>query len=257
MKISHELETAIKAAQKAAEIQRQNFQKPVQKTMKGPKDFATQTDFACEKAILEILKKEFPDYGVLAEESGQHETESEYEWIIDPLDGTILFAFGVPTFGSFIALRKKNELQLGVTIQSVSQEVLFAEKNKGAYYNNQKIAFSKTQELKDSYLFHAGISKPLREYPQTFNRLVQTVSYPSSTNWLQGLFPVCRGKADILLGTTMSTWDRAAPKIIIEEAGGILSDYQGKTALENNSGTVIANPILHQKLIALFAEEKP
>jgi len=163
MKTSHELETAIRAAKTAGEIQLKYFGKPLEKTMKGPKDFVTKVDIECEKAILSILQKEFPDYGILSEERGKIEGNSDYRWIVDPLDGTIWYANGLPSFGVLITLEKNLETQLGIVFQPAQSEMLVAQKNKGTELNGQRVRASKRKKIEEALRLDSEIMKNLPE----------------------------------------------------------------------------------------------
>lgn len=254
MKMSHELQTAIRAAQEAGKIQLQHFGKPLQKTMKIKKDFATPVDFACEKKILGVLQQEFPDHGILSEEKGEIASDSDYRWIVDPLDGTIAYAFGLPFFGVMIALQKKQELQLGVVFKPFEKQVLVAEKNKGTFVNGQLARVSNTQTIEDAHVWYGGIQYPLNNYPQALTEILNKAAYRTTVPWIEGLTPLIQGNVDVYLGDSTHLWDIAAPKIIVEEAGGVFSNYRNETQLEKIDGIVVANPVLHKKTMEIFAQ---
>ncbi|MBU0635835.1 hypothetical protein KKE06_02305 [Candidatus Micrarchaeota archaeon] len=246
---SHELETAIHAARAAGEIQVKNIGNPLEKTMKGVKDFVTQVDIACEKKILSILQKEFPNHGFLMEESREIKSDSDYRWIIDPLDGTLPYARGLSFSGVLIALQKKQELELGVIHRPFQNQLVYAQKNKGCYYDKKKAHVSNKTRLEESHLACSGVTFAINQYPQGFKKLLNLVHWRTTLPWLESVVQVCQGNADLVTGGPGKLWDLAAPKIIIEEAGGIFSDYQGNTKLEEIKGFIASNGKVHEQFV--------
>ncbi len=257
MKTSHEFETAIRAAKTAGAIQMKYFGKPLEKTMKDGNDFATKADFESEKAILSILQKEFPDYGILSEEKGESKSDSDYRWLVDPLDGTICYSYGFPFFGVLIALEKKQKLELGVVYQTFQNEALTAQRNKGCFLNGKRIQASKRAELKEAFLGYNGIRDQLKNYPEQFRKLLNAANWRTGVPSLQGTISLCSGQLDIFLQSTgkygiMKPWDTAAIKIAIEEAGGVFSNYRGEKELDKIDFWLGANQKLHPKVIEQF-----
>lgn len=267
MNPSHELEIAITAAQEAGKIHMKYFQKPLQKTMKENgryADFATQADFEAETLITRLLQKEFPDDGILAEENGTTNGKNNRRWIVDPLDGTIIFARGIPFFGVMIALEEKNRLELGVIYYPATHTTLYAERGKGSYRDEKKIHFSNTHKLDESLLGYNSVRYLLNEFPRPLSNLLNAVHWRLGLPWLTGLQLASQGNIDIYLGSyqqgarkVMEPWDIAAQKIIAEEAGGKVSNNEGKTRLDELDSLVMANPILHQQVMQILNEEKP
>jgi myo-inositol-1(or 4)-monophosphatase len=172
MKISDELSTAIRAAKAAGQIQLRHFGKPMKKTMKVGMDFATHVDYECEKAVLDILRADFPDYGILSEEIGEIKAESDYRWIVDPLDGTLPYARGLSSFGALVSLQNKDSIELGVIYRPLQNELIFAQRKKGAFHNGQHAAVSKVKSLAESSISYQDVRYPARVCPQGFSDLL-------------------------------------------------------------------------------------
>ena len=156
--ISPNLNIMIKASEKASKILIRDFGEveKLQVSKKGPKDFVTNADIKCEKIIIEELKKAKPNYSILSEENGpQNNKDKDHVWVIDPIDGTINFLHGVPHFAISIALISNSEIVSGLIFDPIKNEMFYAEKNNGAYFNNQRIRVSKKNNINDC-LFATG-----------------------------------------------------------------------------------------------------
>ena len=150
--ISPNLNIMIKASEKASKILIRDFGEveKLQVSKKGPKDFVTNADIKCEKIIIEELKKAKPNYSILSEENGpQNNKDKDHVWVIDPIDGTINFLHGVPHFAISIALISNSEIVSGLIFDPIKNEMFYAEKNNGAYFNNQRIRVSKKNNIND------------------------------------------------------------------------------------------------------------
>ena len=144
--ISANLNLMIKASEKASKILIRDFGEveKLQVSKKGPKDFVTNSDIRAEKIIIEELKKGRPNYSLISEEYGQEINKDKNKtWIIDPIDGTINFLHGIPHFAISIALRSDNEIICGLIFDPIKDEMFYAEKNNGAFFNNHRIRVSK------------------------------------------------------------------------------------------------------------------
>ena len=156
--ISANLNVMIKASEKASKVLIRDFGEieKLQVSKKGPADFVTNADLKAEKIILEELKKARPNYSIISEESGIEENKDKNNtWIIDPIDGTVNFLHGIPHFAISIALKSKNEIISGLIFDPIKNEMFFAEKNNGAFFNNQRIRVSKKNQINDC-LFVTG-----------------------------------------------------------------------------------------------------
>ena len=214
--ISANLNIMIKAAEKASRALIRDFGEveKLQVSTKGPKDFVSNADLKAEKIIIEELKKARPYYSIISEEDGSESNKDKNNtWIIDPIDGTTNFLHGVPHFAISIALRSGNEIVSGVIYDPIKDEMFYAEKDNGAFFNNQRIRASKKREL-DSCLFATGgVSKNKIDLPlRNSGSAALDIAY------------VAAGRYDGYFENNLSLWDIAAGIIIVKEAGGIINE---------------------------------
>jgi len=198
---------------------------------KGLNDFVTYVDKTSEERIIKELRKLLPEAGFIAEENSKLEQKDTYNWIIDPLDGTTNFIHKVPLFAISIALAKKNEIILGVIYEINLHECFYAWKDGGAYLNGHQISVSDCAKLKDSLL---ATGFPYHDYDRLDAYLALFKDLMKSTHGLRRLgsaavdlaYTAC-GRFDGFYEYGLNSWDVAAGTIIIEEAGGVVSDFQG------------------------------
>ena len=213
--ISANLNIMIKASEKASKILIRDFGEleNLQVLKKGPHDFVTNADIKAEKIIIEELKKARPNYSIISEENGVEKNKDESNfWIIDPIDGTTNFLHGVPHFAISIALQSNNEMVCGLIYDPIKDELFYAEKNHGAYFNNQRIRVSKKREI-DECLFAVGKGK--------YN---PDLIYRRSGSAALDLAYVASGRFDGYFQDNLNLWDIAAGIIIVKEAGGIINE---------------------------------
>ena len=236
--ISANLNIMIKASEKASKILIRDFGEveKLQVSKKGPKDFVTNTDIKAEKIIIEELKKGRPNYSIISEENGTEKNKDEDNiWIIDPIDGTINFLHGIPHFAISIGLMSKNEIISGIIYDPIKDELFYAEKNNGAFINNNRIRVSKKNNLNEC-LFGTG-GKILKE---------PDLNYRKSGCAALDMAYVSNGRYDGYFQKNLSLWDIAAGLIIINEAGGIIDNID----LSNNKNikVIASNPNINAKL---------
>ena len=213
--ISANLNIMIKASEKASKILIRDFGEleNLQVSKKGPKDFVTNADIKAEKIIIEELKKARPNYSIISEENGVEKNKDESNfWIIDPIDGTTNFLHGVPHFAISIALQSNNEIVCGLIFDPIKDELFYAEKNNGAYFNNQRIRVSKKREINEC-LFAVGKGK--------YNP--DLICRRSGSAALDMAY-VASGRFDGYFQNNLNLWDIAAGIIIVKEAGGIINE---------------------------------
>ena len=214
--ISANLNLMIKACEKASKVLIRDFGEleKLQVSKKGPRDFVTNSDIRVEKIIIEELKKARPNYSILSEESGSEKNKDDsYTWIIDPIDGTVNFLHGIPHFAISIALKFKNEIISGLIFDPIKNEMFFAEKENGSYFNNQRIKVSKKNELNDCLFATGGKIKQELD-----------LSYRKSGSAALDMAYVAAGRYDGYFQDNLNLWDIAAGIIIVKEAGGIIND---------------------------------
>ena len=214
--ISANLNIMIKAAEKASKILIRDFGEieKLQVSKKGPSDFVTNSDLKAEKIIIEELKKAKPYYSIISEESGiENNKDKNNTWIIDPIDGTINFLHGIPHFAISIALKSNDEIISGIIFDPIKNEMFYAEKNNGSYFNNHRIRVSQKNEINDC-LFVTG-DKIINEPDLAFRKTgcaALDMAYVAS------------GRYDGYFQQNLNLWDIAAGIILVKEAGGILSE---------------------------------
>ena len=214
--ISPNLNVMIKACEKAAKVLIRDFGEVenLQVSTKGPKDFVTNSDKKVEKILIEQLSKAKKNFSIVSEESEKIEnTDKENIWIIDPIDGTTNFLHGIPHFSISMALKSHNEIISGLIFDPIKNEIFFAEKNNGAFFNNQRIRVSKKNNLNEC-LFATnknGINK---------NDLNCRISGSAALD----LAYVGAGRLDGFFQNNLNLWDIAAGILIVKEAGGKVND---------------------------------
>ena len=206
----------IKAAEKASKILIRDFGEieKLQVSKKGPTDFVTNSDLRAEKIIIDELKKARPHYSIISEESGTEiNKDDKNTWIIDPIDGTINFLHGIPHFAISLALKFNDEIVSGLIFDPIKNEMFFAEKENGAFFNNQRIRVSKKNNLNDC-LFATG------------GKIVNEADLPYRKSGCAALDMayVAAGRYDGYFQHNLNLWDIAAGIILIKEAGGIIND---------------------------------
>jgi len=219
---------------------------------KSPNDFVTQVDRQAEARIIETLLKAYPDHSILAEESGA-QGDSEYQWIIDPLDGTTNFLHGFPHFAVSIALSVKGKLQQGVIYDPLKQELFTASRGDGATLNNRRIRVSK-QPNSDGALLGTGF--PFREkqhfpaYQAMFNDFFASATdIRRAGSAALDLAYVAAGRLDGFWEIGLKPWDMAAGALIIREAGGLIGDFAGNERYMETGNIVGANPKLFADMV--------
>ena len=214
--ISANLNIMIKAVEKASKSIIRDFGEveKLQVSKKGPRDFVTKTDRHVEKILIEELSNTKKNYSFITEETGTIKNkDKENIWIIDPIDGTTNFLHGIPHFAICIAHQSKNEILSGLIFDPVKDEMFFAEKDKGAFLNNQRLRVSKKNSL-DDCLFssnHEGLK---------FSNLNMRCSGSAALD----LAYVASGRLDGFFQNKINLWDVAAGALLIKEAGGIVND---------------------------------
>ena len=218
--ISEDLNIMIKASEKASKALIRDFGEVenLQVSSKGPSDFVSNADIKAEKIIIEELTKSKRNYSIISEESGLiNNSDKENYWVIDPIDGTINFLHGIPHFAISIALKCKNEIVSGLVYDPIKNEMFYAEKNNGAYFNNKRIRVSKKKKL-ENCLFGTGDSG-IKEVKVKKN--IKIRNFGSSA---LDMAYVASGRLDGYFQKNLNIWDIASGIILIKEAGGIIND---------------------------------
>ena len=240
--ISANLNIIIKAAEKTSKALIRDFGEieKLQVSIKGPTDFVSNADLKAEKIIIEELKKARPYYSIISEEDGSEiNKDKNNTWIIDPIDGTTNFLHGVPHFAISIALKSGNEIVSGIIYDPIKDEMFYAEKDNGSFFNNQRIRVSKKKEL-NSCLFATG-GLPKTEIDLTLRK---------SGSAALDIAYVAAGRYDGYFQNDLNLWDIAAGIIILKEAGGMINeiDLSQNTNIQIRASSVAINDKMLVKL---------
>ena len=214
--ISANLNVMIKASEKASKILIRDFGEieKLQVSKKGPHDFVTNADLKAENIIIDELKKARPNYSILSEENGvENNKDQENTWVIDPIDGTINFLHGIPHFAISIALKSNNEIISGLIFDPIKNEMFYADKDNGAFFNNHRIKVSKKNEVNDCLFVTGGYLKQ-----------ELTLQYRKSGCAALDMAYVASGRYDGYFQHNLNLWDIAAGIVLVKEAGGIINE---------------------------------
>jgi myo-inositol-1(or 4)-monophosphatase len=261
------LNIAIKAARRAGQIinRASNDLDLLKVTAKQPNDFVTEVDKAAEAAIIEILMEAYPSYGILAEESGETAgkggNEAEYQWIIDPLDGTTNFIHGMPQYAVSIALAKGGVIEQAVVFDPNRNELFTASKGAGAFLNERRIRVSKRTKLQDS-LLGTGFPYRMFEHIDTYIAIFKELAQKTAGQRRPGaasldLAYVACGRYDGFWEFGLSPWDMAAGALLISEAGGLVSDLRGDANYLETGNVIAGTPKVFAPLLKLVQDKLP
>jgi len=257
-----ELETtAVNAAMAAGRVIRKYFQGPISIREKQNASLVTNADVEAEQACVRVLLKKFPDFSVLAEESEPLSTPSLGRWIIDPLDGTTNFVHGFPMFCVSIAAEWEGQVVVGVIYHPILREMVVAVRGKGARLNGKKIHISKTSVLEQSLLttgFTYQKQTLLHHEMEAFeqlSRIARAIRRPGSA--ALDLAYTGRGIFDGFWERNLSPWDVAAGSLIVEEAGGKVTDFQGNPFTVQSKQIVASNGVIHDAILRAISGQIP
>ena len=253
------LNIAVKAARRAGQIiNRASLDLDlIEIRKKQQNDFVTEVDKAAEDAIIETLKTAYPDHAILAEESGHSENESEYRWIIDPLDGTTNFIHGFPYYCVSIALAHKGVVTQAVVYDPNKNDLFTATRGRGAYLNDRRIRVGRRDRLADALI---GTGFPFREkdtlegYCDLFadmTRACAGLRRPGAA--ALDLANVAAGRIDGFFEQGINAWDMAAGSLLITEAGGLVGNYTGDSVFLHVGEIVAGNPKIYAQMVPILS----
>ena len=253
------LSTAWEAANAAGEIIRPSWQQPKLIDFKGAIDLVTSVDKECERTIVEVIRRKFPDHSILAEEETELEgAQREYRWIVDPLDGTTNFAHGYPQFCVSIALEHNGQVIVGLVYDPLRRECFRAIKDQGATLNGSSIRISEVNEL-DKALLATGFPYDRREnadfYLSFFKAfLTRCQGIRRNGSAALDLCYVACGRIDGFWELKLKPWDIAAGALIVAEAGGTLSKFSGDQFTIWGDESLASNGVIHDEMIRVANE---
>lgn len=247
-------------ARDAGKILREGYSQEFAVHYKGRIDLVTDIDHRSETFLLEQIHRRFPEHTVLAEESGRREGESESCWYIDPLDGTVNFAHGIPLFCVSLGFAQGGVMQLGVVYDPLRDELFSAERGRGAHLNGQPMRVSQVSDLlqcllASGFAYQEWITEQNLPHFGRFSRLTQGVRRLGSA--AIDLCYVAAGRLEGYWEISLSPWDLAAGGLIVQEAGGIMTRADGEEDfLHPPSSALAANPQLHAQMLEILLEGK-
>lgn len=247
--LSNFLKLATSAAKAAAKIIMAERGKAKIVKQKGQGDFAICTDLHAEKKILSMITKAFPKHNILTEETGKIDKGSEYTWVIDPLDGTVNFKHDLPIFATAITLLKNEQPVLSVVYAPVLKEFFHAVEGKGAFLNGKKIRVSATRKINDG-LYCGNVFNLCK----LENKISRHVARSFGSTALELAYVACgRFTARIRL-KLCDPYDFAAGKLLVEEAGGIVTTIDGKPCTIYTENYIASNKLVHKKLLSFLKQ---
>jgi myo-inositol-1(or 4)-monophosphatase len=254
------LNTAVKAARRAgAIINRASLDlERLQVARKGPKDYVTEIDQAAEEAIIDILRTAYPEHGFLAEESGVHRgaghdegSHSEFQWIIDPLDGTTNFIRGFPLYAISIALAQRGQITQAVIYDPTRNELFTASRGGGAFLNDRRVRVSGQTRYHDA-LLGAHIKGMGGGVPPTSpfsSMLAECAAVRRLGSTVLDLAYVAAGRLDGFCGVSLKPWDLAAGSLLVLEAGGLIADFDGEQGWMKSGNVLAATPKIFTQML--------
>ncbi|MBI1807499.1 MAG: inositol monophosphatase [Ignavibacteria bacterium] len=259
------LSIAIEAAQQAGKFLKRSLGnvREIEQKSGEEKNLVTEIDRRSEKLIIDIIRKHYPNHDILAEESGRMGQASEYKWIIDPLDGTTNFTHGFPVFCVSIALERNGVIVLGVIYDPNFDELFTAEKGKGAYLNNKRVRVSQIDFLARSLLV-TGFPYNITENPghaieHFVNFLMKAQAVRRMGSAAIDLAYTAAGRYEGFWEVALNPWDMAAGVLLVEEAGGKVTDFAGHPFSIYKKDVLATNSVIHDQMMKILervSEEK-
>lgn len=239
------LDVAREVAIEGGNMIRERFLTEKKISFKGRSDIVTDVDLEVESLVLDKVRYEYPDFSVLAEESSPIQTNSEYTWVIDPIDGTRNFAEGIPHFCILVALAKGSDVELGITYDPIKEELFTAQRGMGAFLNGEPISVTDKVEISECLLgFDLGY---LDQKARTALDMIRSLWPGFQSMRLMGsaglgMAYASAGRLDLYFHHSLSPWDMAAGLILAREAGGAVVDRQGNPANLFTPSVIVSNP---------------
>lgn len=252
---SAELKAAIEAAEAAAKVIRDLYQRNLQVVTKADKSPVTEADVRSEEAIHDVLSKHFPAYGFFGEETGQHDMGAESIWLVDPIDGTKSFLRGSPPWATLLALEVDGDLVLGVASAPALGRRWWATAGGGAFADGDRISVSRVDHLADALLCHTDLlAYGYFDCGPEFDALSRAVWDRRGFGDFWGHMLVAEGIADVMLEPVVEVWDVAALIPIVTEAGGRVTDRTG-VVRPDGGNVVTSNGVLHDAVLAIVGRD--
>ena len=249
----------VKACRKASKTLIRDFGEVenLQVSLKGPGDFVTNCDKKVEKILIDELLKARPSYSILSEEIGEINNDDSFKWIIDPIDGTSNFLHGIPHFAISVGLEHNKEIICGIIYDPIKDEMFTAEKGNGSYLNNQRMRVSSRSKLEDCMIFTGGPKREaknrelaLKEYYKFSIKLLTPIRKLGSASL--DMAYVAAGRCDGFWQRNLNYWDIAAGIILVKEAGGFVTDFNGENEYIQNKTILATNAKINKEMIEVL-----
>lgn len=251
------LETAVDTAYEAGALVESFAARRIGFELKGPSDLVTEADRASEKLIAGRLRAAFPGHGIFGEEGSRENLDAEYRWYIDPVDGTSNFAHGFPVYNVTMALEHRGTLVAGVVYDPTRKEMFAAERGSGAYLNSRRLRVSAASRIED-LLVATGFPNARRHLSVNVHFFYQFAMMSHGVRRAGSaaidLAYVAAGRLDAFWEFGLSPWDLAAGKLLIEEAGGIVTGMKGEAHTMESQHLLGANANAHAAIVAMFTD---
>ena len=223
----------------------------VQVSRKGHADFVSEVDLQAEREIVNTLRRIYPEHSILAEESGKFSGDDDNQWLIDPLDGTTNYLHGFPHFAVSIAFQQRGKLEAGIVYDPLRQEMFTASRGRGALLNERRLRVRSLATLEGSMLA-TGLPEGIRQSPRTLavidDLMAQGSAMRRTGSAALDLAYVAAGRLDGFWESGLHAWDMAAGALLVQEAGGLVGDFQGGYDFLRTGQIVAANPKLFKVL---------
>ena len=249
----------VKACRKAAKVLIRDFGEieKLQVSVKGPGDFVSISDKKVEKIVIDELGKARPNYSILSEEIGEIKNDEAFKWIIDPIDGTSNFLHGIPHFAISIGLEQNNEIICGIIYDPIKDEMFVAEKGNGSFVNNHRMRVSARPKLEDCMIAtggpkHQSKNRELafKEYKKFSSKVFTPIRKMGSA--ALDMAYVAAGRYDGFWQRELNYWDIAAGIILVKEAGGFITDFQGNNEYIQNKTILVSNYKINEEMVKIL-----
>ncbi len=253
------LRLALRAAYRGADVLRERFRRVQGIQRKGPNDLVTEADLAAEEVIVRTLRREFPGHTIIAEEGGIYTEGDEYRWLVDPLDGTVNFAHGVPLFAVSIACLRGEEPLVAAVLQPLTGELFSARAGAGAFRNGEPIRVSREAKVGDGLLATGFPYDREADWIPLTSRFLRCLRAARGIRRLgSAAIDLCLVASGCFAGyweRSLNAWDTAAGMLIVREAGGRVTDFHGRPFSPAGGEIAATNGRIHEELLQLLREE--
>lgn len=249
------LDFALEAAWEAGRVTLGYFQTNLPVELKADASPVTEADRRAEQVVRELVSRFWSDHGIIGEEFGQERPDAEFVWVVDPIDGTKSFITGVPLFGTLLALLRNRKPVVGVLYFPALNELVYAARGMGCFWNGRRARVSGVRDLAQAKLMTSGLNSfAPHGKAGAWERLVNATAVQRTWGDAYGYALVATGRADIMVDPIMEVWDAAAVQVVVEEAGGTFTDWQGRPTIFSREG-IATNGALLEPVLALIREE--